>query len=672
VGFVLGTVFLGAPASLPGEDATEVLTNAAQVRALSFDEALTRKPVRLRGVVTGEGSTGIVIQDSTSGIYIFHRKADASWVRRGDLVEIRGVTDPGQFAPVVWSDTIVKLGTAPVPEPRLATQDGLMSGALDVQWVQVHGIVRACQHQHDYEFKLVLAIGGMRLPVQYFGPTNVMGLVDAEVQLTGICFYQFNRNGQILNPLLMVPGENNLVIEKPAPVNPFTTPLRKAQNILQFTPENTHRHRVRVQGTVLHQIPGETLWLHDGGHGLRVESPLSQTVHPGDQIEVAGFPASGDCTPVLEDATFRRLAPATRAPAPITVTNKSDALLHDADLIRLSARLLEVTGSPDNWMLTLNWQGKSLRASLRQPPGNWVTGSLVQLTGICCALPDSSSPIGGGPQTPGEFQLLLRSAADVDVLQKPSWWTPARIVMLLGTATGLSLLAAAGVIWLARKRLREQAARRMLAEREFSAMFAERNRIAREFHDTLAQGLSAISMHLEIVKDQLGRTPEKAAKHLDIAHQIARQSLGETRHSIWNMRSQILENSSLDQALEGILRQLTDGTEIQVRFAVTGHARRLAPAIENNLLRIGQEAIGNAVKHAHAKNISVALDFKSDEAGLTIRDDGNGFDPAHLPLGSHFGMIGQRERTAQMGGRLEVNSSPGQGTGVEVRIPIYD
>ena len=672
---VVLTAFILIPASLRGENAPEILTNAAQVRALTFDEALLRRPVRLRGVVTGEGTSGIVIQDNTAGIFIYHSKLDVAWARRGDWVEVEGVSDPGEFAPVVWPDKVTKLGTAPIPEPRRATLDGLASGALDVQWVEVSGIVRACQHVRNYEFKLVLALGGLRLPVQYFGPTNALGFVDAEVRLTGICFYQFNRNGQILNPLLMVPGEKYLVIEKPALASPFTAPLRKAQNILQFTPEDTRRHRVRVRGTVLHQLPGETLWLHDGGHGLRVESPLTQSVNPGDQIEVAGFPASGDCTPVLEDATFRVLTPATNAPDAIAVVNKSDALQHDADLIRLSARLTEITGSPDNWILTLNWQGKILRASLRQtlpPPGDWVPDSLVQLTGICRALADSSGPVGGGPQTPSEFQLLLRSTADVVVLHKPPWWTPARIVSLLATATGISLVAAAFVAWLARQRLREQALRRKMAETEFSAMFAERNRIAREIHDTLAQGLGAISMHLEMVKEQLGREPEKVSKHLDIAHQMARQSLGEARSSIWNMRSHILENADLAEALQDILHQLTDGTEIQSQFTVTGQSRRLAPASENNLLRVGQEAISNAVKHAHAKKISVTLDFNTAEAGLTVRDDGSGFDPAHLPAGTHFGMLGQRERTAQMGGKLDVDSSPGHGTEVRVRIPIYD
>ena len=211
-----------------------------------------------------------------------------------------------------------------------------------------------------------------------------------------------------------------------------------------------------------------------------------------------------------------------------------------------------------------------------------------------------------------------------------------------------------------------------MAETEFSAMFAERNRIAREIHDTLAQGLGAISMHLEMVKEKLGREPDKVAKHLDIAHQMARQSLGEARNSIWNMRSQVLENADLGEALRGILRQLTDGTEIRDQFTITGNTRRLAPVIENNLLRVSQEAITNAVKHAHAKNISVTLDFKPDEAGLTVRDDGSGFDPAHLPAGSSF-RHDRPARTHRADGRqMEMDSSPGCGTEVRVHIPIYD
>ena len=111
---------------------------------------------------------------------------------------------------------------------------------------------------------------------------------------------------------------------------------------------------------------------------------------------------------------------------------------------------------------------------------------------------------------------------------------------------------------------------------------------------------------------------------------------------------------------------------MQNQFTTTGPARRLAPIIENNLLRVGQEVITNAVKHARAKNIFVSLEFSEADVSLTVRDDGAGFDPAQPPAGSHFGMIGLRERTAQMGGKLEVTSAPDQGAEVKIRIPIYD
>ena len=365
---------------------------------------------------------------------------------------------------------------------------------------------------------------------------------------------------------------------------------------------------------------------------------------------------SGECSPKLEDATFCVITTATNTPAPLNVTNTDQAIRHDAGLIRLHARLVELTGSPGNWILRLDWQGETLDAVLHQPsllPGEWMPGSLMQLTGICCAIGANSGPVNGGPKTPTSFQLLLRSTADARILQNPPWWTPAVIA------------------WLARQRLRMQALRRRMAEAEFSAMFVERNRIAREIHDTLAQGLGAISMHLEMVKGQLGLAPDKVAKHLEIAHQTARQSLTEARESIWNMRSQVLENGDLATALRDILRQLTDGTPIVGHFTIIGNARRLSPVVENNLLRIGQEAFTNAVKHAQAKIITATLTFSDREVGLEVRDNGRGFDPTQGVTESHFGLRGLRERTAQMEGQLAINSSPGAGTQVCVNIPVF-
>ncbi len=668
-------MILAALAKARSQDVPGVLTNAAQVKALSVTVAAQRVPVQLQGVVTGEGKTGIVIQDATMGIYLYAGTNDYSWLKRGDLVEVAGVSDPGEFAPVVRPASIHKIGTAPVPTPRPVTFDQLANGFADAQWVEISGIVREVETVGPYQFKLILAAGSARLTVQYFGVTNtVQSLVDSEVRLCGICFYQFNRSRQILSPRLMVPGAAQLTVEKPAPQKPFAAPLREPQSLMLFSLEDIRRHRVRVRGTVLHQLSGTTLWLRDAGHGLRVETRQAQPLQPGDEVEALGFPGSGEFTPILEDAIFQNISAGTNAPQPLRVAEKSAALAHDADLIQLEAELQELTRTVNGWLLTLDWKGASLRATLPETqtlPTDWQPGSRVRVTGIC-QVATGRPTSAGGLREPQDFQLLLRSAGDLLVLQKPPWWTPQRVVLALGLATGCSLIAAAVVAWFARQRLREQALRRTMAEAEFSAMFAERNRIAREIHDTLAQGLGAISMHLEMVKDQLGREPDKVARHLEIAHQMARQSLTEARESIWNMRSQVLENGDLAEALQGILRQLTDGTATQGEFTASGNVRRLAPVIENNLLRLGQEAVANAVKHAHAKKISVVLMFTDRQVALTVRDDGGGFDSAQPPTGSHFGLRGQRERTAQLGGKLAVQSAPGHGTEVTVQIPIYD
>jgi signal transduction histidine kinase len=158
---------------------------------------------------------------------------------------------------------------------------------------------------------------------------------------------------------------------------------------------------------------------------------------------------------------------------------------------------------------------------------------------------------------------------------------------------------------------------------------------------------------------------------IDSAQQLVRSSLDEARNSIWNMRSQVLENGDLASALQGILKQMVEGSEMKAAFEVTGKARRLVPALESNALRVGQEAITNAAKHAQAKNISVRLDYSEKIFRLTVSDDGRGFDPASPPPSEGgFGLVGMRERAAKLKGELKITSTPGRGTEVSFNLPL--
>jgi ligand-binding sensor domain-containing protein/two-component sensor histidine kinase len=207
---------------------------------------------------------------------------------------------------------------------------------------------------------------------------------------------------------------------------------------------------------------------------------------------------------------------------------------------------------------------------------------------------------------------------------------------------------------------------------QFGAVLAERTRIAREIHDNLAQEMSGISVQLEVVARTMPREAEAARTHLDRARQQVRHGIAEARRYVWDLRSRALENNDLPGALSETARRLTSETTIQTQVEVNGTFRPLPRLVESNLLRIGQEAVNNAVKHAQAQRIFVNLVFDARRVQLSVRDDGRGFDEQAAGNGhaGHFGLIGMRERAEQIGATLSIHSSAGAGTRVVVDVPI--
>ncbi len=226
-------------------------------------------------------------------------------------------------------------------------------------------------------------------------------------------------------------------------------------------------------------------------------------------------------------------------------------------------------------------------------------------------------------------------------------------------------LAAASLVMLAlRIRLRR-------AEREFSAVLGERNRIAREIHDTLAQGYVGISVQLEVLAELLRQKKvDVAEQQLDTTREHVRDGLAEARQSIWALRSQDSGESTLPVRLRRLV-EAAGGNGFAPKFSLFGAYRPLGGETERELLRIAQEAIHNVKKHADAKNLTVLLEYGPAEVALEVRDDGRGFaagEDAAWQAG-HFGLTGMRERAAGIGGTLEVTSAPGAGTTVRLKAP---
>src|SRR2546421_4229189 len=209
-------------------------------------------------------------------------------------------------------------------------------------------------------------------------------------------------------------------------------------------------------------------------------------------------------------------------------------------------------------------------------------------------------------------------------------------------------------------------------ESQFAAVLQERNRIAREIHDNLAQEMLGVSVQLELVARTLPASAELARTHLDRVRVLVRHGIAEARRYVWDLRSQALDKNDLPTALSETARRLTAETAVQAKVEVSGTFRPLSQLIEGNLLRIGQEAINNAVRHGQPQNILVNLKFDARRVQLSVRDDGLGFDHKLSANGDgkHFGLVGMQERAAQIGGTLKINSRADEGTEVLVDVPI--
>jgi signal transduction histidine kinase/ligand-binding sensor domain-containing protein len=206
----------------------------------------------------------------------------------------------------------------------------------------------------------------------------------------------------------------------------------------------------------------------------------------------------------------------------------------------------------------------------------------------------------------------------------------------------------------------------------FAAVLEERARLAREIHDTLAQGFVGISSQLDAVAMCLSDEKSPARRYLDMARKMARHSLTEARRSVMDLRSSALEGQDLAAALETGARSWTAGSGVDVSVEVEGPHRQLKEEMEQHLLRIAQEAVTNVLKHAEASKIAVELKTEERRLRLQIADDGRGFEPEDVfsSLGGHFGLIGMRERAERMGGDLQLESRPGEGTKLEVTVPL--
>jgi PAS domain S-box-containing protein len=444
-----------------------LLTRVEQIRNLSNDEANLGYPILVRAVVTyfNPAENDLFIQDSTAGIWVDIGTAKPP-LQPGQLVEIEGISATPDFAPQIDKPKIRVLGQGSLPEARRVTYGRMASSQEDSQWVEIEGIVRNAT-KGDPGLTVDLAAEGGRLSVIIPDSHGVVPgyLVDAKVRIQGVCGAAFNHKNQITGVMLYSPSLNQLRIVEPAPSNAFLAPRRPIASLLRFTPQGASGHRVKVRGVVTFQQPGSALFIKEENDGLQVRTLATTSIRTGDLVEVVGFPAVGEYSAVLRDAVFRRIG-AGPTPVPVSVTAEQ-ALdgSHDADFVRIQARLLDATRGPN----TLNMESGNILflAQVEDPvPAKsleaLVPGSLLQLTGICILQADED-------HNPQSFRILVRSMHDVAVIQPPPWGDIRRMLRIIAVLAALALAATLWAFLLKRQVAEKTDSIRDSLEREASA-----------------------------------------------------------------------------------------------------------------------------------------------------------------------------------------------------------
>lgn len=430
------------------------------------------------------------------------------------------------------------------------------------------------------------------------------------------------------------------------------TPHSSVERIGDLRLASSSKHiPVTLRGIVTLTSP--SVFIQDSSGGIALSGISTDRLNMGDEVEVSGLVEPGQFSSTLQNPTIRVLWARTPQPALSITATQAATGAFDATYIEIETSLRKkVDRSDGSVLLDLESGSEAFEAIIDHAHGEKAlndlkTGSMLRLRGVCVVSPAYTNNLV-------PFVVLVPSLAAVRVVAGPPWWSTDHLVLLGLTlvliAVGLNLLYGRAIRW----RLR--------------AVFDERERLAQEMHDTLAQGFAGIGFQLEAIRSGVPEKSTKIHEQLDFATSLVRHSHEEARRSITALRPQALEEGNLAAALEACARRLVEGSKVEVHSLCVGDIRSMPLRITDTLFRIGQEALANAVSHAAASKISICLKYEEKSIELSIADDGHGFLPSTSFRG--FGIEGMKNRADSISGTITVESDRGCGTVVDVRVPL--
>ena len=614
----------------------------------------------------------------------------------GDFIRAQGRTEPEGNLNCLKMQIVGKGRPEPVRDVPIAELVRRNPGSNPVR---VHGVIRSV-FRDDIDPKwafVTLYDKGCAIQAIFMPSPDefraLWNLIDAEVSVVGIA-QRASRSGNRIperghrrfSPAtLFAHSFSNFHIVSPAPQDPFTaTALDRSEFVRAGF--QIHQRRSAV-GHVLAAHGGNRLVLRtDRDEIVNVE--LSENAAPafGMRIRAVGYPATDLYDINLTDAIWREEAGAPLADGPAEDISLDELLTNEDGLpmikVGYHGRLIRIRGivralpGPGNAekRLIVESGNSNIPVDVGACPEvleGLAPGCEAEVSGTCVMSTPNWHPNASPPRIREVF-IVLRSPADLKILRRPPWWTPARLFVTLGALLALVVWF---VIWnLILRRAVNRRGRELESEItarvESDLKVYERTRLAVELHDSIAQNLTGATMELRTADILADSDPAAMHKYLTLAGKTLDSCREDLRNCIWDLRNLTLDETSVDEAIRKTLEPHAAGVSLQIRFNIP--REQLTDNTAHTILRIIRELVLNAIRHGKATHIRIAGSVENGKLLFSVRDDGCGFDPAKVPgMGEgHFGLQGIRDRIKTFGGDVEISSRPGSGTKVTVSINI--
>ena len=656
-----------------------LLTTAKQVQRLNRQEAEKKLSVRIIGTVTDVAPVYyhvLSLQDDTHGIFVNYGDLTNSIIPvSGEILEVTGYTAPGDFAPIIMAEGIKRLGAGEMPVPLHPTWSQLVNGSVDVQWVELEGVINDVSSSNSVS--LFMQEGNMEIRFDKHDtrvPARLESYLNCLVRIRGVFFAIWNGTTHEVQPGQIEIRNATINVDFNAPTNLFDAPLKTAHDLLRFDIQASTFQRVKVRGQITHATAGQVI-MTDQGTGIRVsfKQKYYVSLRPGDVIEAVGYPDISGPSPVLRESVVRKIDFVTLPVARSLADSDLLGITNDSTLVRISGKLLGWHDDANGLVLQMQ-AGQQLFVARLEEPDNaksvLISGSQLALTGIYVAHLHGQ-PLG---RTAADgFELLLNSPTDIVVLSKPSWWTLSRMLGLVGILMLILILASLWITQLHRqveqrtRLLKHEIKERESAER-LRALEAERSRIARDLHDDLGSSLTEIGV-LASAGIRHSLEEDKSPGLFRSISGKARGLIASLDVIVWAVDPEQNTLQSLADYLGGYAEEYLTNAEISCRYKIPVNLPvvTLEGRVRHDLFLAVKETLHNVVQHSRATEVEFQLAVMDLVLEIIISDNGCGIVSQD---GGGHGLKNLPARLTQMGGRCEVTSRAGYGTQVIISFAL--